>query len=88
MAFSKLELALGALVGLDLAAPGTTRKIAVKLVMGAASRAPAVAGGDRCDSRGTRSNRRGLRVCSPPNGPRATVVGNGRGTRTPGQIKT
>jgi len=45
MAFSKLELALGALVGLDLAAPGTTRKIAVKLVMGAASRAPAVAGG-------------------------------------------
>jgi len=43
--FSKLELALGALVGLDLAAPGTTRKIAVKLVMGAASRAPAVAGG-------------------------------------------
>jgi len=45
MAFSKLELALGALIGLDLAAPGTTRKIAVRLVMGAASRAPAVAGG-------------------------------------------
>ena len=33
------------IIGLDLAAPGTTRKIAARLVMGAAARAPAVATG-------------------------------------------
>jgi len=45
MAFSKLEIAMGAIIGLDLAAPGTTRKIAARLIMGAVTRAPAVATG-------------------------------------------
>jgi len=45
MAFSKLEKAMALIIGLDLAAPGTTRKIAARLVMGAAARAPAVATG-------------------------------------------
>jgi len=45
MAFSKLEKAMALIIGLDLAAPGTTRKIAARLVMGAATRAPVVATG-------------------------------------------
>lgn len=45
MAFSKLEKAMALIIGLDLAAPGTTRTIAARLVMGAAARAPAVATG-------------------------------------------
>ena len=42
MAFSRLEKAMAVIIGVDLAAPGTTRKIATRLVMGAATRAPAV----------------------------------------------
>jgi hypothetical protein len=42
MAFSRLEKAMAVIIGIDLAAPGTTRKIATRLVMGAATRAPAV----------------------------------------------
>jgi len=38
MAFSKLETAMAIIIGIDLAAPGTTRKVADKLVMAAATR--------------------------------------------------
>jgi len=38
MAFSKLEKAMAIIIGIDLAAPGTTRKVAGKLAMAAATR--------------------------------------------------
>jgi len=43
MAFSSLEKAMAAIIGIDILAPGTTRKVASRLVMGAATRAPPVA---------------------------------------------
>jgi hypothetical protein len=43
MAFSTLEKAMAAIIGIDILAPGTTRKVASRLVMGAATRAPPVA---------------------------------------------
>jgi len=47
MAFSKLEKAMAAIIGIQLAPGGAelTRKVVAKVLMGVASRAPAVAGG-------------------------------------------
>jgi len=47
MAFSKLEKAMAAIIGIQLAPGGAelTRKVVGKVLMGVASRAPAVAGG-------------------------------------------